>query len=61
MNLMIIIIVILLVSLGITAIVFRLLFSKKSDKFEYEFIKTHKGEFVGRFHSNVFCLRYHND
>jgi hypothetical protein len=61
MNLMIIIIVILLVSLGIAAIVFRLFLSKKPDKFESKFIKTHKGEFVGSFHYNPFCLRDYDD
>lgn len=61
MNLLLIIIVILLISVGITAIVFRIFFSKKLDKFEYEFIKTHEGQFVGRFHYNPFCLRDYDD
>ncbi len=54
-------IIVILILLGITAILFKLFFSKKSDEFEKKFERAHRENFINRFHYDGFDLSHHND
>ena len=62
MKLLIMIMIIFMILLvGVTAILFKLFFSKKFDIFEEEFERTHRENFINRFHCDAFNLTHHND